>query len=60
MDHLRYYSSLTIGDVVYQDVIAISNLDVETVDISQVFFNKKNGVLRFIERSTNSVWSIKP
>ncbi len=59
MDHLKHYSSFAIGDKVYQDVIAITNLDSETVNIFQVFFNKQNGVLRFIEKSTNSIWSIK-
>jgi len=59
MDHLKYYSSFIIGDVVYKDVIVITNLDLETANISQVFFNKQFGVLRFIEKSTNSVWSIK-
>ena len=59
MDHLKHYSSFAIGDVVYQDVIVITTLDIETVNIFQVFFNKQNGVIRFIEKSTNSVWSIK-
>ena len=59
MDHLKYYSSFTIGEIVYHNVIAITNSDVETVNISQVFFNKQNGVIRFIEKSPNSVWSIK-
>ncbi len=59
MDHLEHYSSYSIGDVVYNDVVVITNLDSETSNIYQVFFNKQNGVLRFIEKSTGSVWSIK-
>jgi len=59
MAHLKYYSSLSIGTKVYQDVIAITNLDSEKNDILQVFFNKQYGVLRFIEKSTNNVWSLK-
>lgn len=59
MDHLKYYSSFTIGDAVYQDVVVITNFNSEKVHIHQVFFNKQNGVLRFIEKSTNKVWSIK-
>lgn len=59
MDHLKHYSSFIIGDSVYEDVIVITNMNFETTNIFQVFFNKQNGVLQFIEKSTNSIWRIK-
>ncbi|MBU0488479.1 MAG: hypothetical protein KKA07_11995 [Bacteroidetes bacterium] len=59
MPHLAHYSSFTIGNVAYSDVILITNQDLSTADIFQVYFNKQNGVLRFIVKSTNEVWSIR-
>jgi len=59
MDHLKYYRSYAIGNIVYEDVVIITNRNDGITNIFQVFFNKQNGVLRFIEKSTNSIWSIK-
>jgi len=59
MDHLTYYSTYTFGTVTYNDVIMITNSDFETNDIYRVYFNKENGVLRFIEKSTNQIWTIQ-
>ncbi|MDA3824206.1 MAG: hypothetical protein PF450_16560 [Bacteroidales bacterium] len=59
MEHLQYYPSFTIGDAVYSDVVLVTNFDLQTSDISQVYFNKQNGVLSFVERSTTSVWNLK-
>jgi hypothetical protein len=59
MDHLTYYSTITLGNVSYNEVIMITNSDFETNDIYRVYFNKGNGVLRFIEKSTNQIWTIQ-
>lgn len=59
MEHLQHYPSLSIGNNVYYDVVAITNLGNEPVDIYQVYFNKQNGLLRFVEKSTNKVWTLK-
>lgn len=59
MDQFKHYSSMAIGNVVYDDVIVIFNVNIGGPDISRVFFNKQNGVLQFIERSTNTAWRLK-
>jgi hypothetical protein len=59
MQHLQHLSSFSIGDEIFNDVIIVTNMNLSSAIISQVYFNKENGVLRFIEKSTNMVWSIK-
>jgi len=58
MNHIEYFSSFLIGNITYTDVILITNHDTESADIFQVYFNKQKGVLRFIEKSTNMIWSL--
>lgn len=58
MDHLTYFNSLKVGNLIYNDVILITNNDLSEANIYQVYFNKQNGVLRFIENSTKKVWNI--
>lgn len=59
MEHLKYYSSMTIGSKKYKDIICITNFDPEnTSAIYQVFFTKNEGVLRFSEKTSNQAWSL--
>jgi hypothetical protein len=59
MEHLMHFGSFKVGDIVYSDVILITNTGLSGANIYQVYFNKKNGVLRFIENSTGEAWSIQ-
>ncbi len=60
MEHLTHHASLTIGSTSYNDVIEIRNMDLASADIQRVYFNKKNGILRYIVPSTGETWDLIP
>ncbi|MBN1925171.1 MAG: hypothetical protein JW798_04985 [Prolixibacteraceae bacterium] len=60
MEHLIYHSSLTVGTITYNEVIEIRNLELSTANIGRVYFNKENGILRFIIQSTGEQWDLIP
>ncbi|MCF8359996.1 MAG: hypothetical protein K9H26_14655 [Prolixibacteraceae bacterium] len=60
MEHLTYHSALTIGAVTYEDVVEFRNMEPESANISRVYFNKENGILRFIINSSGEQWDLVP
>ncbi len=49
---------LIIGDTTYKEVVVINNEDTNS-NISQVFFNKESGLLKFKEKNPEQIWSIQ-
>jgi hypothetical protein len=60
MEHLTYHSSLTVGAATYEEVVEIRNLEPASADIARVYFNKENGILRFIINSSGEQWDLVP
>lgn len=58
MEMFAHHGSFIIGNKVYYDVVVITNSDDEMPEIYQVFFTKKDGVIRFIEKESNMAWNI--
>jgi len=59
MEHLQHFQTMTIGNYVYDNVIEVTNLNLSTANIYKVYFNKQNGLLRFSEKTTNKVWTLR-
>lgn len=58
MDMFTHHGSFIVGNKVYYDVVVITNSDDELPRIYQVFFTKKDGIIRFIEKETSMAWNI--
>jgi hypothetical protein len=58
MDNFSFYPTITIGNQIYSEVVVVTNQNQDQSGISQVFFSKQFGVLRFTEKVSGKVWSI--
>lgn len=58
MPHMTLIGQMTIGNHTYNQVVEINNEGLSLANVSKVYFNKNNGLLRFVERSSGTIWDI--
>ncbi|MDD3875033.1 MAG: hypothetical protein PHT69_00245 [Bacteroidales bacterium] len=58
MGHMEFAGDILIGNRTYNKVVIINNFDMSPANISKVYFNKTDGLLRFVEKSSAMVWDI--
>lgn len=58
MPQLTYIGELQIGALEYNEVLMIVNDENAQSNIDKVYFNKENGIIRFIEKTAAKVWTI--
>jgi len=56
--HMSLIGTMNIGNQTYSQVVEIVNDDLSSANISKVYFNKNNGLLRFVEKSSGTIWDI--
>lgn len=59
MDMFTYHPSFIVGSKAYYDVVEITNTDEESPGISRVYFTKKDGIIRFIEKDSDMAWNLR-
>lgn len=64
LSEVSYFNNIILKDTVviknksYSKVLIIKNTDNPKSSISQVYFNEKNGILKFVEKVTGSEWEL--
>ena len=59
MDMFSHYGSFLMDEKIYYDVVLVSAQDDEAAAVSQVFFTKREGVIRFVEKESGIAWSLR-
>lgn len=59
MDMFSHYGSFLMDGKVYYDVVVVNSQDDEAAAVSQVFFTKREGVIRFVEKASGIAWNLR-